>query len=243
MIYVYNLLLFLLTFGGGWAATRIKRIENWPMNNLLAFSGSFLLSITFLHLLPESFSYSNKLSGIYLLLGFFLQLIIQKFTHGMEHGHVHLPQAHHHHHVPIGSILIGMSLHSFMEGIPLGLAFHQWAAQPSLYVAIAAHKLPEAILIGSLLFATQQKTKAILMLIAFSLITPISSSIVHIWGQHYIQTTFLMATLLPVVAGSFIHIATTIFFESGTKQHALNKHKIGAMLAGLALGLITLIIE
>jgi hypothetical protein len=49
--------------------------------------------------------------------------------------------------------------------------------------------------------------------------------------------------LIPVVAGSFIHIATTIFFESGTKQHLLTWQKAFAILIGVGIGLLSLFFE
>jgi zinc transporter ZupT len=161
----------------------------------------------------------------------------------MEHGHVHIHPNKGHTTIPVGSILIGMSLHAFMEGIPLGLDYEKSAALPSLYVAIAAHKLPEAILTGTLLFASLSRPRALLLLFVFSLISPLTSIIIHLSGNKIMPSAMLMYTLLPIVAGSFIHIATTIFFESGTKQHALNAKKVGAMIAGLALGLLTLLID
>jgi hypothetical protein len=49
--------------------------------------------------------------------------------------------------------------------------------------------------------------------------------------------------LIPIFAGAFIHIATTIFFESGTRQHMLTWRKTLAILLGVALGLTTLLFE
>ena len=53
----------------------------------------------------------------------------------------------------------------------------------------------------------------------------------------------VVMVLVVVVAGAFIHIATTIFFESGTRQHLLTRQKITAILLGVGLGLTTLLLE
>ena len=62
---------------------------------ILSFSGSFLLSICLLHIIPEIFSghHDHHLNlGIYLMIGFFLQLILDYFSGGIEHGHTHVNQ-------------------------------------------------------------------------------------------------------------------------------------------------------
>ena len=93
---LYNILLFVITFLGGSVPLWVKGLDDKKMHYLLAFSGSFLLSITLLHLLPETFEELGSAAGFYLLVGFFLQLIIQRITHGIEHGHVHLEHNGHH---------------------------------------------------------------------------------------------------------------------------------------------------
>ena len=237
----YNLLLFLLTFIGGGLPLWIKGVDDKKMHLLLAFSGSFLLSITFLHLLPETFNELGPEAGIYLLAGFFLQLFIQRYTHGVEHGHVH--HEGHHHHIPLTSIVAGLSLHAFMEGLPLGFNYRMEATEPSLYLAVAAHKLPEAILLTTLVLSTKGRKNSLLVLLLFSLLTPAGSILASKLGQTYYAMSQVVSKLIPVVAGAFIHIATTIFFESGTKHHMLTRKKIAAMIIGVSIGLATLVLE
>lgn len=241
---LYNLLLFVISFIAGSVPLWFKGITEKRMNLLLAFSGAFLLSITFLHLLHETFEELHTAAGIYLLAGFFLQLVIQRFTHGIEHGHVHLPEdSHHHHHVPLASILVGLGIHAFMEGLPLGFNYLDSATGPSLYLAVAAHKLPEIILVTSLAFSVKGRNTAILVLVLFSLLTPLGSYIASEMSQGYAFISRVRTIIIPIVAGSFIHIATTIFFESGTKQHLLTKQKIFAIGIGVGIGLLTLLFE
>jgi zinc transporter ZupT len=236
----YNLELLLLTLAGGSLPLWIKRADEQRSNYLLAFSGSFLLSITFLHLLPEAFTDVPGKAGYLLLTGFFVQLIIQRFTHGAEHGHTHLLD---HRHVPLLSILLGLCLHAFLEGLPLGFSYHTGSTIPSLYLAVTVHKVPEAMLVTSLVLHTRGRRSAITMLMLFSFITPLAGTLASYLGRHYEVVHRTIMLLVPVVAGSFIHISTTIFFESGTKQHAMNSRKIIAILSGVVLGLLTLMFE
>ncbi|MBL4710802.1 MAG: ZIP family metal transporter, partial [Flavobacteriales bacterium] len=60
------------------------------ISSLLSFSGAYLLGICFLHLIPELFEENDSSVGLYLLIGFFLQLILDYFSGGIEHGHAHV---------------------------------------------------------------------------------------------------------------------------------------------------------
>lgn len=214
------------------------------MQYMLAFSGAFLLSMTLLHLLPETFEEIGSKAGFFLLVGFFIQLFIQRFTHGIEHGHMHVHEHDGHKHVPVTSIMLGLSVHAFMEGLPLGFNYRMEATEPALYMAVAAHKIPEAILVTTLILQTSKSmSKTVLSLAMFSLITPMSGVLAHMLGMSYHFIAQLVIALIPIVAGAFIHISTTIFFESGTRHHMLTGKKILAILSGLGIGLITLIFE
>ena len=270
----FSLFLFIISFVGGTIPLFIKGMDERRTNYLLAFSGSFLLSITLLHLLPETFVEIGGKAGLYLLAGFFLQLLIQRITHGVEHGHSHVhetgthmhshthshnhPGSHDHDHghsyghshrhatshsIPLVSILIGLTLHAFMEGLPLGFHYRSGATEPSLYLAVAAHKLPEAMLITSLVMAVKGRRTALFILLLFSLVTPMASFLAAFLGESYLFAANLIKLLIPVVAGAFIHIATTIFFESGTRQHMMTWRKVLSILLGVSLGLATLLIE
>lgn len=92
---------------------------------LLALSAGYLFSVSIIHLLPEAFIQQEdsvhlnvKLTGLFIVLGFCLQLIIDTFSTGIEHGHVHLHSKECNDHLPIG-IIVGLFLHSFLEGLPV----------------------------------------------------------------------------------------------------------------------------
>jgi zinc transporter ZupT len=257
----YNLLLFLLTLGGGIMALWTRGMDERRTHYLLAFSGSFLLSITLLHLLPETFTDLGHTAGVFVLAGFFIQLLIQRFTHGVEHGHAHIhvtegehhhdhgsdvhsmPNTHYHSAIPLFSILFGLSVHAFMEGLPLGFHYRQEGTLTSLYLAVAAHKLPEAMLLTSLVVNLKGAKRGFVVLVLFSLITPVAALLAETLGEKYLAMSELVMWVVPIVAGAFIHIATTIFFESGTKQHMLTWQKIIAITLGVGVGLTTLLFE
>ena len=62
---------------------------------LLGFSGSFLLSITLIELLPNLFELGldRRLISLIILGGILLQMILESFSKGAEHGHAHLNES------------------------------------------------------------------------------------------------------------------------------------------------------
>jgi hypothetical protein len=48
---------------------------------------------------------------------------------------------------------------------------------------------------------------------------------------------------VALVIGAFLHISTTIFYESGTKHHELSGRKVLAIAIGLGMAFVTLIFE
>ena len=76
---------------GGVIVSYFNAINNGKMIKLaLAFSGGFLLAIIFQHLLPDIYHTGAEHVGIYILIGFLIQLILEYFSGGIEHGHVHV---------------------------------------------------------------------------------------------------------------------------------------------------------
>ena len=82
-----------------------------------------LFAITVLHLIPDAYSgVDGHDIGIYILIGFMIQVFLEQFSHGVEHGHMH------HNHdgarvFPYG-IMISLCLHAFLEGMPLAKEHH-----------------------------------------------------------------------------------------------------------------------
>jgi zinc transporter ZupT len=236
MILLLCLLLFICTILIGALPLKLKIAQEWNQY-ILAFSGSVLLGITFLHLIPETVEDLGHRSGFYILGGFFLQLFLQKFSHGIEHGHIH-----HHENQLATSIFIGLSIHAFLEGIPLGYNYAHEDTTSSIFLAITAHKLPEAITLMSFLAPINiPQRKKWIYLFLFALMTPLAGCLSYYFGSEYAFTSSIVKYLVPLVMGAFIHISTTIFFESGTSHHQLTIKKIIAAFIGIVVALSTMI--
>jgi zinc transporter ZupT len=248
MRWLYLILILIFTLAGGMIPLWYHQVRRPVMAYLLAFTGAFLLGITLLHLAPECFEGLGKQAGLYILLGFFLQLFLQRWSHGMEHGHGAAPAAHgsHVHMVTAGtaiSLVLGLSVHAFMAGLPLGFSYADPSVLPSLALGILLHKIPEAITLMTMLLVIREHRKGnTMLLILFSLVTPGAAVLAYALNRDFAFMDVALMYVVAIVTGAFLHIATTIFFESGTGQHELNRGKVVSMAAGLLLSALTLLI-
>lgn len=212
-------------------------IEQTRLRLILAFSAAYLFAISIMHMLPEAFAHSNiKLVGLFIVLGFCMQLLIDTFSTGIEHGHVHLHSNTCKTHLPYG-IIVGLLLHSFLEGLPIYDPNSPETAYINyqLVLGLAIHNLPITIAFVSLLKEHDGKGKNWLLLVLFSIMTPIgylSSYALQSFGLHnyelYSQAAFAL------VIGIFLHISTAILFET-SDHHRYNIAKVAVMAMGIIL--------
>src|SRR5690606_10901956 len=215
------LLLFLAVAIGYFVALFLKKKEMRNMEVFLAFSGSFLLSITVFELLPEVFETPSKNIGVYIMLGILLQIFLEFFSKGAEHGHVHLHSENKH--FP-WILFISLSIHAFMEGFPI-------SEENNLLIAIIIHKIPVAIIL-SFFFITAgyKQSTTLLFLFFFALMTPIGNFISTYFDVVHTFETEINA----VVIGIFLHVSTTILFES-SKNHKFNLNKMTVVILAVVL--------
>lgn len=240
------ILLVLLPLAGGLAALGLRKLNPLYLKLLLSFSGAYLFGITILHLIPEVFAGEARWGGMFILAGFLIQVALDQFSQGVEHGHIHEHQKLNAGYV--WSIMAGLSVHAFIEGIPLSDIHHHaghmhgvsFDLQPLLY-GIAIHKIPAAFALMSIfLIAKVPLRNAFILLLVFSLVTPFASILTNsLTEQSWMTDHNLVIALLAIVVGSFLHISTTILFEVGTKVHNFNFIRFGAILLGIAMAVLT----
>ena len=94
------LVLFLTPFLAGLLIFLVPKGRNTNYRMLLVFAGSYLFAITVIHILPELYQHTSgvELMGLFVLAGFFLQQLLEYFTSGVEHGHIHTHERHEHNH-------------------------------------------------------------------------------------------------------------------------------------------------
>lgn len=226
------IVLFLAALMGGLAIFLVKNDKSKLLKLILSFSGAYLFAITVLHLIPDAYSGSDSREiGIYIIIGFLLQVFLEHFSEGVEHGHIH---KHEHSHIFPYGIMISLCLHAFLEGMPLARDHHN-----EFVFGIALHHIPAAFALASILMQSHiKKSNIVFYLAIFAIMAPLGYWVSlglsngSIGG---IETYF--NKIMGIVIGIFLHISTTILFESSA-DHKINKPKMLAVLLGIGIALM-----
>ncbi len=228
---LYALLFATVLVSGG--SVLFLKIGSQTLKLLLAFSGAYLLAITVLHLIPEIYSTANAKTGIFILSGFLLQILIEYFSEGIEHGHIHVHK-HEEKTFPV-TVMLALSIHSFIEGMPL--AGEMTETKRSLATGIILHNVPIAIALMSMLIQSgQSKGMSFVWLLIFALMTPVGALTGNILEGNTGFVTSYSNYLMAIVVGIFLHVSTTILFES-SEHHRFHFIKLAVILAGMGLAL------
>ena len=217
---------FLAVIIGFILATITKNHKSWNTKLLLSFSGSFLLALTLFELLPEVYEHleNKKMAGLFIMGGIMLQLVLELFSKGAEHGHVHV---HQHATVFPWSLFISLCIHSFLEGFSI----HD---HNDMVYGVLIHKIPIAMLITMFLFqSSYKKSQIAIFLLVFAIMTPLGTFISHTWEAVADYSQIMNA----IVIGIFFHISTTILFESGD-GHKFNLSKFISIIVGVGVAFL-----
>lgn len=212
----------------------------------MVFAGSYLFSVTVIHLIPDLFlSGMNPFNlGLYILIGFFIQKILENYTSGVEHGHVHHHEGHGY---PILYILVALGIHSFLEGSIMTDSLHNnhtpdsvyaHGSSPKILLGIVMHKIPAAFaLMALLVIQLKNKRKALWLLMIFALSSPLGLFTSEYLTHQSILPDNYLIIFFAIVTGSFLQISTTIFIETDP-HHKMDWKKLLVSLigAGAAVG-------
>jgi hypothetical protein len=216
---MYILAPFLSVILGYLVAFLLQETQKKNIKLVLAFSGSFLLALTVFHLLPELYhdihhheehTHSTIGIGVFIMIGIFIQIVLEFFSKGAEHGHVH------------GSIkqipwmlFVSLCIHALLEGFPV----HE---HHNMAWGIAVHHLPIAIILTTFFMnAHMNRLLVFIFMIVFALMTPMGTLIAE-------YATFLApyhTEITAVVVGILFHISSTIIYESN-EGHKFNFYKL-----------------
>jgi len=191
------------------------------VKTLLAFSGAFLLSITVFEMLPTVFSHTQSSSlGLWIMGGILIQILLESLSKGAEHGHIHINNQSK---FPWG-LFVGLCLHAFLEGTPIEQHKH-------LIWGVLVHKLPIAIIISYFLWQSHlSRSKMWLFLLLFALMTPLGT-----WSvQTFEGLRKYSIEMSALVIGIFLHVSTTILFES-SEGHRFDITKLLAIVSAIFL--------
>ena len=132
-----------VTWRAGWS---LRTLET-----LVALSAGFMISVTMVDILPEAIASGGRTAALVALGGYVLVHLTQ---HTLA-PHFHFgEETHEVSAVASVSALIGLLLHTFVDGVAIASGFHVSEALGLLiFFAIVLHKFPEGLAISSLFLA------------------------------------------------------------------------------------------
>ena len=233
-------ILFLSVFLSGLLVISLPKLKTSTFNFLLTLVGSYLLSLTILHLLPDLFAFhaSTYFVGLYVLGGFFLQLLLDIFTKGVEHGHMEHKQQDYSKISPLG-LFISLCIHAFLDGVILNNATLviptsvSMSINTRLLIGMLFHKASEAFALVSVLKNILNRRSLVFKyLLGFSLASPFGLWFSKYCSQSLLFNQKIFIALAAMAVGNLLHISTTIFSES-IPHHRVDRKTILAIMGGM----------
>ncbi len=215
------LILFIAVAFGYLAALVFKRTKINDLSLFLSFSGAFLLAMPILELLPEVFELPTERIGLFIMSGILLQICLEFFSKGSEHGHVHLSAEKR---VFPWLLFFSLSVHALLEGIPV-------SDGNNILIGILVHKIPVAIILSLFFIKANYKVSTTLIFMTlFALMTPIGTWL----SEEIISIQNYEREITAVVIGMFLHVSTTILYES-SRDHKFNLTKLIVIILGFGI--------
>jgi zinc transporter ZupT len=212
----------------------IHRYENWGNSNVayfMSFAAGVLISVSFIHIIPTSFS-MNANSPIYLLVGFMSLYLINRFLQTYichEYDRINYT---------FGLIpMLGIGFHSFLDGVIYSVTFNV-----SIFTGILAaigmilHEFPEGIVTFLLLERAgyDRKKSMIYAILAAAISTPLGTFISYPFISDIGKPT--LGTLLALSAGALVYVGASHLLpavEKENKRYTLVSLAIGVLVAAM----------
>jgi zinc and cadmium transporter len=186
----------------------------------IPLAAGVLLSVSFLHLLPEAVEYVGNTAFQVVLVVFVIAFLIEKYFFSLHH-HVDegLP-----HTSAVPLVIAGDTIHNFLDGVTIAVAY---AVEPSLGLLVAIssflHETPHEIADFGILLAAGWSRKRVFTTNFLSALATFPGALI---GYYFASTNDLMSgVLLSVSAGLFLYVASTDFLPAlgRNKENTFNQ--------------------
>ncbi len=276
LLIVYCALIVLASLCGGWLPILV-RLTHTRMQLALSFVGGAMLGVGVLHLLPHAFYELNSIQTTvgWLLGGFLTMFFIERVFHfhhhdapgeelaaeGHEHGecdhdHDHaVGHAHTGHETKISwpAALMGLTLHSLLDGIALAAGVAVETHQPTpgalagliVFLVVLLHKPFDSMTLGTLL-AVNRRSKRTQHWVngLYALTVPLGVVLFQLGvGTAGGAEQAAIGSALAFAAGMFLCISTSDLLPE-LQFHTHDRFKLSAaLLLGIALSALFVALE
>lgn len=224
----------------GAAALALALRPTW-VSTLVSFAIGALLGAAFLEVIPHAFEHGepHTVAGA-ILFGILAFFLLEKLLL-WRHSHDHDEQSHTHDHGRSGAlIVVGDTIHNFLDGILIAAAFLQ-STQLGVVTALAivAHEIPQEV--GDfliLLHSGYSKAKAFLL----NMLSSCATLVGGVLGYSALQVIEgWTPVLLGIVAASMIYVAVADLIPGLHRRPELRATVLQTALIALGIGAIALV--
>ena len=184
--------------------------EEWVLKHshlVNSFAAGLILGIAFFHLFPESLDL-NENGLLFIFIGFLLFYLLENIMVLHSGSEIHFSGSHNSRHSKAIVMFTGLFLHSFLDGIIIGVGFEIDATIGLLTaLGVILHELPEGVTTFSLLVNSIKRKTAVYLSIAVALATPFGALISLTFIGSLAETT--VGILLAMAGGSFLYIGAS----------------------------------
>ncbi len=197
-------------------------------DHLLSFSAGVMLGAAFFHMLPEAVEGAGAKATLpFVAVGFMVLFVVERFVlvhacaePGPEvevdggasiaphpHVHVHGDGTGCEVHTMGMAAFLGLSLHTLIDGFALGASSGKAGLGLLVFLAILAHKIPNAFSLSAILrHEGYSRSRALAMNAAFALTIPLGAAL-YLVLRDLVQAEAFTSFALAASAGTFLHLA------------------------------------
>jgi len=223
------------------------RHEEWARRHtaeLITFASGLLVTGSLLHLLTRAGEMSGPTTAMSWALVAFVTLYVAE-NHFLPHPHARTEEdcGHHHAHSPEGygwTAILGLGLHSVLEGVAVGAGFSASYVTGSVIVAlVVSHKLPVGIAsMGVLYHGGTDRDKAARASASLAFITPVA--VILSYALLRDASTQVIGPIIAAAGGSFLYVGAADLLPEG--QASAPGRNTLAFLLGLAVMVVVFLL-
>jgi zinc and cadmium transporter len=228
---------------------------------LLSFSAGVMLGAAFFHMLPEAVEAGGAAALPFVVVGFLLLYLLERSVlvhvcaepgpgaRMATNGELPVPDAHVHARRPVHvhgdatgrvhsmglAAFVGMSLHTIVDGFALGAANVEAGLGLLVFLAILAHKIPNAFSLSAILRAEgYTRGRALAMNAAFALMVPLGAGL-YVLLRAAVHVDAFTSIALAASAGTFLHLSLSDILPDLHRRGVARWRLSFAVIGGLVL--------
>lgn len=212
-VYLLVLAACLATLLGGWLVVRFLHDRASVMRHISGMAAGYLVSMAIVRIMPEALHLGGYQMALWVVGGFFIVHVIE---HGITpHFHYGEESCEHEEGAAMTGVmaLVGLSLHSFLDGMSITAAMRVESALGILvFIGVLLHRVPEGATISSIFlvrgFGPRGALLAAATLAAAALLGALSQGVFRI----------PVAPVLAISAGLAIYVACADLLPQAQKE-------------------------